>query len=406
MNNELETLAWAIGDGTYSYPPSGQAYYQDALNNVLRQQLHNTDAQSSMLRVVELVPEPDNPYDERAIVVLAGSDVVGYIQRSDTETIHRLFEFLRCDRLPIHAVIECVSVEQTLYEASILLDIDPMRVQRLLIDGEKPVLVPPAPWESNRRVAILRKGIASRISQIEWMGDSFIEDQVRLRAEIKQAELDTEFERRRVTDEIIRNTEIQHALTKLGQLISEFRATATTSQVIGLGSYRDAEMGLCYLCGGWTDSSDNQGRVSDEDPFVKPGLLFPTDDHVVPQHSVATNQHEFSSTDPDPELVRAWEAVHSEENIKTAHFSCNSRKGMRLVDNLNLPFPLPSTYDESKILKMRVIYKQIRDAKQLCRDLIPQSYMVCGENRVNLERKMLKEKLNSMWSEATDDFVE
>lgn len=404
MNAVSDGYAWNIGNGTYSYSLSGQVYYADSVAKILRQPQWRLDTgvAAGLPLVIELVADPDNLHDGRAIKAVVGDDVVGYIRRSDTGTIHSLFKSLKCSQLPVHAVIEYAYNGDVLYEALVSLDFNPVQVALMIVEGKKPVLAPPIDWEPNHIIARLRLVIASNQALIEWMGENFLEDQVRLRAEIERVPIDIELERRRTVEQAQLNVEIEQAIEEFERLVFEFRASATTSEVIGLGPYRDANGGICYLCEGLTDSSDNRGRV-EEIGWVKPGLLYPTDDHVVPQQSVAATFDAVHGIEPDVSLVKAWDLVHNKDNIRTAHFSCNSRKGSKPIEKLTLPFSKPRNYDEGKIVKMRARYKRVRDAKQRCRDLISSNDMFCGDNRVNRDRKMLKERLNEIWVFAKAD---
>ena len=389
-----EGWALGLGDGSYSYPLAGQRYYSDAVARLLQQRRSASEASFVMPLVVALVAEPTNDHDNLAIKAVVGDDIVGYINGTDTHLIHLLFEYLDCSELPIHALIEYIFDGDVLREADIFLDFEPLRVPRMIADGRQPELGPPIKYDP----------ISEKLALIEWMGENFLEDQIRLRAEIEQIPIDIELQLQQSAEQAQLNVEIKEAIDEFERLASDFRASATPSEIIGLGPFRDGDRGICYLCGGWTDSSDNNGRV-EYYGFVKPGLLYPTDDHVIPRQSVAAIDGVVHGINPDVVLVREWNYVYSEDNIRTAHFSCNSRKGTTPISELSLPFPKPRNYDEEKILKMRARYKRVRDAKQKCRELTPSNYVVCSDRKVNSDRKLLKERLNEVWRFATNDFV-
>lgn len=403
LDRPTVALACDVGDGMYSYTPAGEAHHQSAIRELLAPVLAQDSSASHLPTVAELAADPENAYDANAIQILIDDRLVGFIRAYDTEWVHPILDRLPDRRMPVHAVVVSMYDGDALVEAGVRIDVSIDRLTELGHEDELPSLTPAPPWEPNHTIASLQAGIRAREELVDWMGTGFADERPRLRKEIRQAKKELETERARVSAETALNDEISDALTGFQQAANRFRETATIPEVIGLGSFRDGDAGRCHLCGGWTDSGDNRGRADTDFARVLPGPSFPTDDHVVPQSSLALSMEEVYRPNPDPVVMAAWNAVHDKANIKTAHFVCNSRKGARRLEDLALPFTRPEGYDEVEILGRRGLYEGIRSRWRRCRDLVTVSYVVCGDPAVNATRKVLKQRVNETWDYATDD---
>lgn len=72
---------------------------------------------------IELVPEPNNPYDRNAIAVFSRKGQIGYIGRDDTEIIHMAMkarryrgadiDFIGENRAGMFGVVLCVWIESS-----------------------------------------------------------------------------------------------------------------------------------------------------------------------------------------------------------------------------------------------------------------------------------------------------
>lgn len=74
------------GDGNYDFDIVGESNYQDALERVAGR----SDESAEYYCTAQLVPEPKNPHDNRAIRVDIDGQPVGYISRSETIDFHRV----------------------------------------------------------------------------------------------------------------------------------------------------------------------------------------------------------------------------------------------------------------------------------------------------------------------------
>ena len=81
---------------------------------------------------------------------------------------------------------------------------------------------------------------------------------------------------------------------------------------IPLRKLYERDNGICYLCGCATDFDD---YTVNQDGYMVIGGTYPTRDHVIP-------------------LAEGGE--HSWENVKLACFKCNSRKGAKPLDELEV----------------------------------------------------------------------
>lgn len=86
-------LLWTAEDGWASQEVVGESHYRDELLRVLGDDL--TDDGASTIRIVELVPEPDNPHDRYAVSVRFANRTLGYLPRGDALRYQRML----CDLL-------------------------------------------------------------------------------------------------------------------------------------------------------------------------------------------------------------------------------------------------------------------------------------------------------------------
>jgi hypothetical protein len=79
----LARIEWR--EGSYPTPAVGESNYQAALEAICggySRHGHEFECEA------ELVPEPDNAYDENAVKVLIGRQLVGYLCREDAVRFH------------------------------------------------------------------------------------------------------------------------------------------------------------------------------------------------------------------------------------------------------------------------------------------------------------------------------
>lgn len=72
------------GDGDYDFDIVGESNYQDALERIAGR----SDESAEYYCTAQLVPEPKNSHDNRAIRVDIDSRTVGYIARNETSDFH------------------------------------------------------------------------------------------------------------------------------------------------------------------------------------------------------------------------------------------------------------------------------------------------------------------------------
>ncbi|WP_176055833.1 HIRAN domain-containing protein [Brucella intermedia] len=72
------------GDGDYDFDIVGESNYQDVLERIAGR----SDESAEYYCTAQLVPEPKNPHDNRAIRVDIDSLTVGYISRNETSDFH------------------------------------------------------------------------------------------------------------------------------------------------------------------------------------------------------------------------------------------------------------------------------------------------------------------------------
>lgn len=71
-----------VGEGKYLFEIAGESFHQNALNKICGGK--NDDGHRHSC-VAYLTPEPENPYDPRAIAVVIDNLKVGYVPRDATD---------------------------------------------------------------------------------------------------------------------------------------------------------------------------------------------------------------------------------------------------------------------------------------------------------------------------------
>ena len=90
----------------------------------------------------------------------------------------------------------------------------------------------------------------------------------------------------------------------------------------------------CYLCGQFTDVTGHRN-------------LHHALEHVIPRAAEFDERQVPSSV------------INSEGNLRTAHFSCNSKKGVANLSDLDLPFAPPVQYDATELAERWTQFDQL-----------------------------------------------
>ena len=389
---EDESLGLDVGDGLYAVKAVVPERIEASLLRVARSVMASLHGKNHALVTAWIVPEPDNDFDPNALRVEIADEVVGYLPSSELDDCRALVQMVGGDTVPINAAILVAQVERA-FEAEVYLDICGDYVVEAVESGAAPGSAEPPPFESDYRVAELKRWSPhwrpAELSPREWLAYATARDEESwsqaIQQELNDARSEIEEVRQRAGKEEARNQEAMEALRELKELVSELDTGATDVERIGLQAFRDGEDGRCYLCGAWTDSSDNKGQNRVGKALMGP--LFPTDDHVEARSS-----------------ARGRELVNHPHNIRTAHSVCNTRKGAKPLSELEWPFTPPDSYDEEQVLRKRAVYRRIHEAKSRCYELLGNRHVVSSDRYVNLFRRLLIRELRDTWmSVRTED---
>lgn len=101
-DHDTITLA-PLADGDDPHNIVGEAHYQDALASIAGPK--SADGADEWI-TAELIPEPGNPYDPKAIAVMIDGEKVGYLSRQDAPLLSRLLKAAGADRAECDGTIE------------------------------------------------------------------------------------------------------------------------------------------------------------------------------------------------------------------------------------------------------------------------------------------------------------
>lgn len=80
------------GNGDYEYDIVGESQYKDHLAEIIRSASAADRKRGEIETTAIVIAEPDNKFDPKAIKVIIDNGTVGYIPKSDTAELHKIFK--------------------------------------------------------------------------------------------------------------------------------------------------------------------------------------------------------------------------------------------------------------------------------------------------------------------------
>lgn len=83
-------LAPLEGDGSFAFHAVGESHYMDAISSIIRSAPKDEQAVGRVTKLAVLLPEPENPYDKRAIAIVIDGKKVGHVPKTDLDLLHEV----------------------------------------------------------------------------------------------------------------------------------------------------------------------------------------------------------------------------------------------------------------------------------------------------------------------------